>query len=256
MKFPCINVKELQEKIAHLKKAEITTELLPHQSRVVEKLKTQPGLLVAHQMGRGKTLSSISAIDALKKPATVITPASLKGNFSKEVQKHTDTPLDIHQDSLENLARKGTSKINPTLVVDEAHRARNKGKTLSALKNIASKAEKRVLLTGTPMVNRPSDISPLINIVSGETLLPEDRGDFEKKYVYDKQVSPGLWNKLKGIKPGIIPVLNKVDLPGAMPEEVKDQVVELLGIKKILSGKRRFEEKEILRLDRVSVPIG
>lgn len=209
MKFPCINVKELQEKIAHLKKAEITTELLPHQSRVVEKLKTQPGLLVAHQMGRGKTLSSISAIDALKKPATVITPASLKGNFSKEVQKHTDTPLDIHQDSLENLARKGTSKINPTLVVDEAHRARNKGKTLSALKNIASKAEKRVLLTGTPMVNRPSDISPLINIVSGETLLPEDRGDFEKKYVYDKQVSPGLWNKLKGIKPGIIPVLNK-----------------------------------------------
>jgi GTP-binding protein LepA len=27
----------------------------------------------------------------------------------------------------------------------------------------------------------------------------------------------------------IIPVLNKIDLPGAMPEEVKDQVVELLG---------------------------
>lgn len=28
----------------------------------------------------------------------------------------------------------------------------------------------------------------------------------------------------------IIPVLNKIDLPGAMPEEVKDQIVELIGI--------------------------
>ena len=28
----------------------------------------------------------------------------------------------------------------------------------------------------------------------------------------------------------IIPVLNKIDLPGAQPEEVKDQIVDLLGI--------------------------
>src|SRR5687768_9526541 len=27
----------------------------------------------------------------------------------------------------------------------------------------------------------------------------------------------------------VIPVLNKIDLPGAMPEEVKDQIVDLLG---------------------------
>jgi GTP-binding protein LepA len=29
----------------------------------------------------------------------------------------------------------------------------------------------------------------------------------------------------------IIPVLNKMDLPGAMPEEVSDQIVELIGCK-------------------------
>ena len=29
----------------------------------------------------------------------------------------------------------------------------------------------------------------------------------------------------------IIPVMNKIDLPGAMPEEVEDQIVELLGCK-------------------------
>jgi GTP-binding protein LepA len=30
----------------------------------------------------------------------------------------------------------------------------------------------------------------------------------------------------------IIPILNKMDLPGAMPEEVKDQIVELIGCKR------------------------
>ena len=30
----------------------------------------------------------------------------------------------------------------------------------------------------------------------------------------------------------IIPVLNKMDLPGAMPEEVKDQIVDLIGCKR------------------------
>src|SRR3954471_23706491 len=30
----------------------------------------------------------------------------------------------------------------------------------------------------------------------------------------------------------IIPILNKIDLPGAMPEKVKDQIVELIGCKR------------------------
>jgi GTP-binding protein LepA len=30
----------------------------------------------------------------------------------------------------------------------------------------------------------------------------------------------------------IIPILNKIDLPSAMPDEVEDQIIELLGVKK------------------------
>ena len=30
----------------------------------------------------------------------------------------------------------------------------------------------------------------------------------------------------------IIPIVNKVDLPSAMPEEVEDQIIELLGCKR------------------------
>jgi GTP-binding protein LepA len=60
----------------------------------------------------------------------------------------------------------------------------------------------------------------------------------------------------------IIPVLNKMDLPGAMPEEVKDQIVELIGCKResilAASGKTGMGVHEILKaiVDRVPPPVG
>ena len=60
----------------------------------------------------------------------------------------------------------------------------------------------------------------------------------------------------------IIPVLNKIDLPGAMPEEMKDQVVELLGCDRddiiMASGKEGIGIKEILDaiVDRIPSPKG
>jgi GTP-binding protein LepA len=60
----------------------------------------------------------------------------------------------------------------------------------------------------------------------------------------------------------IIPVLNKMDLPGAMPEEVKDQIVELIGCKRedilAASGKTGMGVHDILRaiVERVPPPVG
>jgi formamidopyrimidine-DNA glycosylase len=59
------------------------------------------------------------------------------------------------------------------------------------------------------MVNGPSDIAPLINIVSKEKLLPEAKDEFEKKYVYNKKIKPSFLQRLKGIKPGEKQVVNK-----------------------------------------------
>jgi GTP-binding protein LepA len=47
----------------------------------------------------------------------------------------------------------------------------------------------------------------------------------------------------------IIPVLNKVDLPSANPEEVSDDIVDLLGVKDEIihaSGKTGFGVENIL----------
>lgn len=60
----------------------------------------------------------------------------------------------------------------------------------------------------------------------------------------------------------IIPILNKMDLPGAMPEEVKDQIVELIGGKREdiipASGKTGLGVMDILNaiIDRVPAPVG
>lgn len=60
----------------------------------------------------------------------------------------------------------------------------------------------------------------------------------------------------------IIPVLNKMDLPGAMPEEVKDQIIDLLGCEdhEIIpaSGKTGLGVPEIFQaiVDRIPAPSG
>ena len=60
----------------------------------------------------------------------------------------------------------------------------------------------------------------------------------------------------------IIPILNKMDLPGAMPEEVSDQIIELIGCKREdiipASGKTGFGVDNILKaiVKRVPAPKG
>lgn len=60
----------------------------------------------------------------------------------------------------------------------------------------------------------------------------------------------------------IIPVLNKIDLPGAMPEEVKDQIVDLIGCDRDTiihaSGKEGIGIEDILNavIERIPAPKG
>jgi GTP-binding protein LepA len=58
----------------------------------------------------------------------------------------------------------------------------------------------------------------------------------------------------------IIPVINKIDMDGAMIEEVKDQIIELIGCKPedilLASGKTGIGIEEILEaiIDRIPAP--
>jgi SNF2 family DNA or RNA helicase len=198
-----------------LKEAAVETALQPHQKRVVDKIqrKDQPGLVVAHGLGSGKTLTAIAAQDALQLPADVVVPASLQANYRKEIKKHTKGKHPkTNIVSMQNIARKGLPPQSPMMVVDEAHRARETGtKTYETLKK--NKAKKRLLLTGSVLYNRPSDMAPLVNMAAGGKVLPEDRKQFEDKYIAQLRQSPGFWGAIRGVKPASIPVLNPAQRP-------------------------------------------
>jgi SNF2 family DNA or RNA helicase len=192
------------------KHAKVTTSLQPHQIRVIDRLNDQQGLVVAHGLGSGKTLSSIAAAEALGMPTAVLVPASLQANYQKEIEKHTDEPpSNISVSSLQRAILRGTADVPETglLIVDEAHRIREPGtKGHRILRQ--TPAEKRMLLTASPVYNRPSDISALVNIAAGEKILPSNKSDFEAKYVKLKKTNPGFFARVfRGIKPGDTPIL-------------------------------------------------
>ncbi len=202
--------------------ADVATSLKPHQQRVVDRMlqDDQPGLVVAHGLGSGKSLASMAAQDALGMPANVILPAALQTNYEKERAKHlvpgTEQPIAVS--SLQALSRAGGTlpAEHPMAIVDEAHRAREVGSsTYQNLRDSLKGTQKRMLLTASPFYNRPSDIAPLINMAAGHNVLPNDQTEFNKRYISEKQVKPSLWGSLAhGAKPGMEEIVN----PRAVPE--------------------------------------
>lgn len=189
------------------KHKKVEEPVLPHQQRIIDKLNRddQLGLILMHGLGSGKTRSSIEAYRKLGLPAEVLLPAALKGNYEKEVNKWIGTmPRNLRIRSQQEVARKG---VNPDdfrgklMIIDEAHRLRNEDtKLYKTIKNLP--AEKRVLLTGTPIYNHPGDIAKLINVAAGKELLPSDLQAFEKKYIGEKKINPSIPLRLLGVRPG------------------------------------------------------
>ena len=189
------------------KKTKLKTKLKPHQQRVVDRLMqaNQPGLLAAHPLGSGKTLTSIAAAQRLAMPTEAIVPAALQENFAKELRKHVEGDLPINISSQQKLTRGGSESISPggLQILDEAHRARNfdtlLGKTLRKVP-----ADKRLLLTASPLYNNPADIATPINLAAGEKIMPENPREFRDRYIQELQVSPGFLAKLfNKAKPGV-----------------------------------------------------
>lgn len=196
-----------------VKRAEVVTPLRPHQQRVLDKLDASKGLLVAHGMGSGKTLSAIAAADRMGLPVDLVAPAPLLANYHKELAKHTRGPLpDLRARSYEAASR-GGGKVDPEslAIADEAHRMRNPGTSLHALSRQLRGARARLLLTGTPVYNQPENIAPLLNAARGDDALPEDPAAFRRDFVGERMVSPSLLQRLRGVKPAAVPELKNRD---------------------------------------------
>ena len=195
---------------AWAKFADVATERKEHQKRVSDRISRpdQPGLVVVHGLGSGKTLSALGAQDDLGLDATAVVPAALKANIRKEHDKHITgegPKLDVR--STQDLALKREPVKSPLLIVDEAHRARDPSSaTFQTLAK--SEADKRLLLTGSPFYNHPSDISALVDLAARQQVLPLDPAVFSERYIKDIPEQPGFVGSLLGVKPGTKPILN------------------------------------------------
>lgn len=176
-------------------------KLKEHQSRVVD---SDTSKIVYHSLGSGKTLTGLAAIQRAMKDggkAMFIAPASLVNNVNKEIDKHD---LDIDRDKLTIMSyEKAARNIdtlegieNTAVVLDEAHRIRNSSKRRTAINKILEGADRRLLLSGSPIYNDVSDIGPLVNSTAQEQVLPGNKADFHDRYIGERVVSPKLMDRI------------------------------------------------------------
>lgn len=141
--------------------------LRPHQVDAVHRLRdalqAYGGALLADAAGLGKTYVSLAVARELG-GAVVAAPAALRAQWRLAADR-AGVPIDWC--SLETLSRRPISSGHALLVIDEAHHLRNPGTKRYA--NVATLATgKRVLLlTATPVYNRPAERDTLLALFLG-----------------------------------------------------------------------------------------
>lgn len=162
---------------------------LNHQKEAIEKLVGSKRFILADDMGLGKTTSAvIASLEIKAKKILIICPASLKINWSREIQNYTSRSVFIcdgknfstehdyiitNYDILKNFYDvKGKEnspiyKLNPDLIIiDEAHYLQNSQAQRTKLVNsFAKRTETLWLLTGTPMTSRPINYFNLLSLI-------------------------------------------------------------------------------------------
>ena len=156
--------------------------LHPHQIRAVCLL-LRPhvrGALLLYSMGAGKTLTAIACIDNLRRHfpgmygrTVILAPASVMDTWESEMQRYSPIANvgEIHvgtHNSLEQMPHEHIKAFcrNAIIVIDEVHNARNSGKKRADSIAVAGRAAgKVVLLSGTPVFNRVSDIAPILDMI-------------------------------------------------------------------------------------------
>ncbi len=192
-------------------------ELYPFQEEAIEKMNAMPHVLLFDDMGLGKSRQALEHVTRNKMfPCLIICPKTLVYNWRAEIKKwHPDEEPYIYYDT-EALMDK--ILINPphffilwhdlfskmsdysvnydelleavpylrrwkSVIVDEAHVFRNPNTNRGeSLIKFANSPAKKILLTGTPIVNSAMDLYPLLKVVG----VSESQSEFLDRYCYSK----------------------------------------------------------------------
>lgn len=199
---------EMPENIAHF-----LGKLRPYQVEGVRFL-LRRGLnaILADQMGLGKTVMAIAAVEAADERALVVGPANVLYNWKDEVERFTDEPCALYHrgalmgptdarflittyDALQRSTEAFDEQLasRAVVVLDEAHYVRNPQTQRSHLVRALPEG-RRILLTGTPLVNTIEDYYELLRLVEPKRW--GSRSQFRESWLVD----PGLFNKYSQVR--------------------------------------------------------
>ena len=180
-----------------------------------DKIRKFGGCIVADSVGLGKTFIGMELIreaQACGRNALVIVPKNVERNWQSELEKYRGVMLDesrLKIMTIDRLSRMDQSlpedraeleslkKGYDFIVIDEAHRFRNRGYYVEGYSNNRNYANlgflkkantQYVLLTATPLNNTVKDLENLISIFTTETRLKNTNPelDFSRFGDYDK----------------------------------------------------------------------
>ena len=234
-------------------------KLFPFQEDGVKFLTTHKEALLADEMGLGKTAQAIIACDKLKaRKILIICPASVKYNWLTEFHAWTERRKTTYQilnkrsdrlvSGIEiiivnydiiinvNIFKQLKAQQFAVLICDEAHYLKNlKSKRTRAIlgKNgLHKNAVYKYMLTGTPVLNRPIELYPML-----KTLTPDILGKYISYKSYSYKYCAGFidhWGYFNNRGASNVPGLNKM-LKTVMLRRTKTEVMSEL-------PERRFQK--------------
>ena len=166
----------------------------PYQHAGIAFASARESTFLGDEMGLGKTIQAIGVINLTSpEKVLIVCPATLKLNWKKELERWLVKPYRIHvlnsgesfpvnveiivmnYDIAAKYAKELRSTTWDLFVADEAHYMKNPkaqrtvallgGKSATKEKSNPICAKKKILLTGTPISNRPIEIFPLISFL-------------------------------------------------------------------------------------------
>jgi len=160
-------------------------ELMPFQKAGVEFLEATDGCaLISDQMGLGKTIQALAYLQLHPelRPVIIVCPASLRLNWKNEAYEWLTTPdivevitaktkeiigdiIIINYDILKKNQEKLDDLNAKVIIFDESHYIKNKSQRTKAAMEIASNTPHRILLSGTPMMNRPREFWNQLRVI-------------------------------------------------------------------------------------------
>ncbi len=151
--------------------------LYAHQREAIERLVQQGRLILAHDMGLGKTMSSLLAAQAYGRPVFVIAPVSTHIPWLREAET---VGLSIEIYSWAKLPT--VPEIEFVLIGDEAHMIQNlASQRTKAFLTLAERASAVYCVTGTPVKNaQANNLFPLL--VACRHPLGQDQRTYEDRY--------------------------------------------------------------------------